>query len=151
MLHLPLCTGGQLLCQVFSLCTLPLRSYHHVVCSNMVRVPTGNFLIASSPNAHVKQCLLVGQVDEVKCKHPPQLLCFTGQKEDFFCLFLGQPCHCKGCIQLHSPRWTTTRDILIHTQSSMNISISRLPWSAGGRDPQLMSNDQRPVIESADV
>ena len=101
----------------FTLCTLPLRSCHHVVCCNTVRAPTGNFLIASSLYAHAELCLLVGQVDEVTCKLPSQLLCFLGQKEDLFCMFLGQPYHCKGCIQLHIHGWPTTGDKLIHTRS----------------------------------
>ena len=80
-----------------------------------------------------------------------------GQKEDLFCLFLGQPgCH-EGCIHLHGHRWTTAPDKLIYTGRGnnpcwghTNISMSTLPQS-GGRDPLLMSIDWGPAIESVDI
>ena len=68
-----------------------LRAYHHVVGCNTVRVPTSNFLVTSSLNAHVEQCLLIGQVYKVMCNLPPQLLCLMGQKEDLLPCSLDNP------------------------------------------------------------
>ena len=97
-----------------------LRSYHCVVCCNMVRTATGNFLVTSSLNAHVEQCLLVGQIDEVTCDLPPQLLCLMGQREDLFHLLFGQPCHGNGCIILHIHGRPIVGDKLIHTCRGYN-------------------------------
>ena len=50
----------------------------------------------------------------------PSVCVFMGQKEDLFCLFLGQPRHHEGCIQLHGHGWPAVWDKLIYTGRGNN-------------------------------
>ena len=121
----------------------------------MVRVPTGSFLVPSGLDPIWNSASFWDNWMKLQASFLPRV-CALGQKEDFFCLLLGQPGRHEDCIQLHGCGWPTTRDKLIYAGRGNNphqrckhlYGDTAMLWR---KRPLLMSNNCTPTRESADV